>query len=398
MGKKKGARPCVFGIPHRDYNRRRKELEPLFACDFPDVDDGATDMGAIGHQAKIPQTTLYRWHRNWRQDPEWRPWGRKVRDDPPRRIFSDEEEAALREFIIENYVVPGALFTNADFQRIAMDAYLMKYKDSDTPPPFNCSKGFIKDFKSRNSFSSRRAHYKRRPKREAGFMDAWMEEMRTSLETVSSLDRVVNCDETCWKVYPDGLRTWMPTGSDHVTISIEGNEKRSFTALCSITAARRKLPMIMIAKGKTSRVEQSQLGDIQPHVAMHSGSGWITIPTFEDYLRLLKRDFPGDEPIYLILDCYAVHRSQEVREYARQLGIIMKFIPAGMTDSLQPLDRAVFGTLKGIARRLFRMEVTDSLCPQLTTQLAAQFLVRAWEQVSAQVLDHAWSIYEPFDE
>jgi hypothetical protein len=398
MGKKKGARRRSFGLPHRDYARRRKDLESLFTCDFPDLEDGATDMGSIGHETKIPQTTLYRWHVMWRTDPGWRPWGRKTREADPRRIFSEGEETALREFIIANYVVPGALFTNADFQRIAIEAYLTKHRDSENPPPFNCSKGFINDFKRRNSFSSRRAHYKRRPKREAMIEDAWTDEMRTLLDTVPDPDRVINCDETCWRVYPDGLKTWMPTGSDHVTISIRGNEKQSFTALCSITASRRKLPMVMIAKGKTWRVEQSQLGDIEPHLAAHSESGWITIPTFEEYLAILKSAFPGEEPIYLILDCYSVHRSQEIREYARHLGIIMKFIPPGTTDSLQPLDRAVFGTLKGIARRLFRMEATDSLCPHLTLQLAAQFLVRAWEQVSTQVLDHAWSIYEPFDE
>jgi hypothetical protein len=37
----------------------------------------------------------------------------------------------------------------------------------------------------------------------------------------------------------------------------------------------------------------------------------------------------------------------------------MKFIPGGRINSLQPLDRAVFGTLKGAARRMFRMEAMD---------------------------------------
>jgi hypothetical protein len=225
-----------------------------------------------------------------------------------------------------------------------------------------------------------------------------MHEMRTLMDTVSNADLIVNCDETCWKVYPDALKTWMLTGSDHVTISIRGNEKQAFTAFCSIRAVRQKLPMVMIAKGKTSRVQQSQLGDIGLHIAAHSKSGWITIETFEEYLAMLKSEFPGDEPIYLILDYYSVHRRQAVREYARELGIIMKFIPAGMTDLLQSLDRAVFGTLQGIARRLFRMEATDNPCPHLTMQLATQFLVRAWEQVSSEVLEHAWNISEPFDE
>jgi hypothetical protein len=74
----------------------------------------------------------------------------------------------------------------------------------------------------------------------------------------------------------------MPSGSDHVAISIGGNEKQLFTALCSIAAARLKLPMVVIAKAKTSRVRRSQLGDVEPHPAVHSPSGWITIPTFEE--------------------------------------------------------------------------------------------------------------------
>jgi hypothetical protein len=75
----------------------------------------------------------------------------------------------------------------------------------------------------------------------------------------------------------------------------------------------------------------------------------------------------------------------------------MNFIPGGITDFPQPPDRAVFGTLKAAARRIFRMEATDCIRPQLTTQLAAQFLSRAWEQVSTEVFDRAWQIYEPDD-
>jgi hypothetical protein len=134
--------------------------------------------------------------------------------------------------------------------------------------------------------------------------------MREFMASNGDLDRVVNCNETCWRVDQDGLRT---SGSDHVAVSIAGDAKGSFTALCSITAARRKLPIIMIALGKSIRMEKSQLGEIEPHIPMYSESGWIPIQTFEEYLRMLKRESPGYEPIYLSLDCYSVHRNQEVR-------------------------------------------------------------------------------------
>jgi acyl carrier protein phosphodiesterase len=76
----------------------------------------------------------------------------------------------------------------------------------------------------------------------------------------------------------------------------------------------------------------------------------------------------------------------------------MKFISDGMTDSLQPLDRTVFGTMKAAARRMFRMQTAKFQCPWLMMQMADQFLTRDWEQVNTQVLDRAWQIYELDDE
>jgi hypothetical protein len=55
MGEKRTS-PRAFGVPHRDYRRHRKGLEPIFKCDFPDIATGATDIGKIGHENKIPQT------------------------------------------------------------------------------------------------------------------------------------------------------------------------------------------------------------------------------------------------------------------------------------------------------------------------------------------------------
>jgi hypothetical protein len=96
-----------------------------------------------------------------------------------------------------------------------------------------------------------------------------------------------------------------------------GDEKQSFTALCSITDARRVLSMAMIAKWKTIRVQRIQLGKIEPILAMHSESGLIAIPSFKEYLAMLKHEFPDDEPMYFVLNCYSVHRNQEVQQHTR---------------------------------------------------------------------------------
>jgi hypothetical protein len=48
------------GFPHRDYNRRRKDLETTFKYDFPDIESGGTDIGKMGSETRIPQTALSR--------------------------------------------------------------------------------------------------------------------------------------------------------------------------------------------------------------------------------------------------------------------------------------------------------------------------------------------------
>jgi archaellum biogenesis protein FlaJ (TadC family) len=60
-----------------------------------------------------------------------------------------------------------------------------------------------------------------------------------------------------------------------------------------------------------------------------------------------------------MLDSYSVHRTDEDKEYARSLGIILLCVPPGMTDALQPLDRSVFGAVKQEARRLWRLYVSS---------------------------------------
>jgi hypothetical protein len=45
--------------PHRDYGRRKKELEPIFSEDFPNIALLRQDMGKVGHETQIPQSTLY---------------------------------------------------------------------------------------------------------------------------------------------------------------------------------------------------------------------------------------------------------------------------------------------------------------------------------------------------
>jgi hypothetical protein len=92
-------------------------------------------------------------------------------------------------------------------------------------------------------------------------------------------ERVRNCDETSWKLYPNGIFTRAGTGSQNVVVNVTGNDKNSITVMTSVTLAKTKLPLYILAKGRTERCESSQLGELRLHQSDHSPTGWMTEQT-----------------------------------------------------------------------------------------------------------------------
>jgi hypothetical protein len=98
-------------------------------------------------------------------------------------------------------------------------------------------------------------------------------------------ERIINCDETMWRIVPIGLLTCAPGGNDGVTVLLNAAEKEAITALASTTVAHDKLPLFLIARGKTTRCEHSQLGPTDDCVSAHCPSEWTTGNTFHAYLQ-----------------------------------------------------------------------------------------------------------------
>jgi hypothetical protein len=85
-----------------------------------------------------------------------------------------------------------------------------------------------------------------------------------------------------------------------------------------------------------------------------------------------------------------------VKCYATELGVNLLFIPLGLTDELQPLDRFVFGLTRANCRRLYHPHVTE--LSTMNKQTTFVFLVWAWEAGRSEVLNDALAFYEDFDQ
>jgi hypothetical protein len=197
-------------------------------------------------------------------------------------------------------------------------------------------------------------------------IEAWIhniKDLMTAHRANDSLDMIVNYDETARRIIPSRLLTWAPVRRDGVSLRLDGKEKDYVTVLASVTAKGTKLPLFGIVKGTTNRAERSQLGSDQALVRDHSESGWSTKETFKCYLDWLHDEFCShclrplseENPVKLILDCYIVHCSVEISQYAAERLIELWFIPAGHTDGPQRLDRAVFGAITAIFRWQFEV-------------------------------------------
>jgi hypothetical protein len=109
----------------------------------------------------------------------------------------------------------------------------------------------------------------------------------------------------------------------------------------------------------------------------------------------LRGGYDDGQPLWLIRDCCNVHHQEELKHYAAKLVINLLFIPLGLTDEFQILDRFMFGAMKSNWRRTYRVHITEF--GKMSKQIAAGFLVRTWKAVSAEVRDEAWSIYGDFN-
>jgi hypothetical protein len=308
--------------------------------------------------------------------------------------------------INDTFINKGSVFTDGDFRLLAIEKYYewnpidVESDEATTIRDFTASRGFVYDFKKRHRISSRRAHYKRRPKPNEARKRAWKKEINQLLRNYPP-ENILNCDETCWRLYPSGILTWAATGSENVAIEIPGDEKTSITAMATITADHQKLPLYLIAKGKTSRVEISQLGKIGIHQADHSPNGWQTVDTMKRYLKWLSRTCREDGvngEIHLIMDIYRAHTADAVKDLADRLGIVLHSIPAGCTDLYQPLDRRVFGCLKATARMAYLRQTQGDAREKLKKKDAVAILLRSWDKLSLHAMESAWKIYRGDEE
>jgi hypothetical protein len=421
-------------------------------------------MPQLAEKSGIAVRTLHTWRYRFQSDPGWELYGKRKLT---RRVFSDDEEKYLAEFLRETFVrkfryCPPRLvnqiarcykrrlaagFTDlldedgqpltgfareveveeSEEQDDVDDAELSDGLDQDLGlgdeedevtdwealaddessneepalgprkrrigpkrPGFWASNRWRRNFLKRRHLSLRKLHPKRRTAPDDEVIAQFLGQFEEALATYRP-DRIFNMDETSWKFLNNGKLTLADTGTEGVHCHFSTDPKECVTAIATISAAGERMPLWVIAKGTTVRSEQKfqRLEASQQLHLTHSENGWTNGVVAKEDLKWLRQK-NGHAPICLLWDVFSAHRDTEVKDLAAELDIQLIFIPAGQTDTFQPLDVGIFGPMKQRAREEFDALIGEDFSANPGMGQAMTIMVDVWGRFQQDEILGAW--------
>ena len=214
--------------------------------------------------------------------------------------------------------------------------------------------------------------------------------------------RIINCDETATNYSIQFQHQWVLSGTDRGSAP-DADEKRRFTSMIGGTASGQMLPTFNIIMCTVKQdPKESNYGDLTrstilnsiknkvgfreddgwesrvwtkslptkipnlPYVTykrpylIHKTNGtvvtvhnnaWMDAPGLCMWADLVVQPWAKGERVLLVWDNCPSHKTADVANHFQSLGIELAFLPANMTDKLQPMDLNINGPLKAYMRR-----------------------------------------------
>lgn len=160
---------------------------------------------------------------------------------------------------------------------------------------------------------------------------------------------VYNLDETGFTTVQVPSKVVSTRGKKQVGAVTSAERGELVTLVCAVNATGNSVPPFYIFPRKRWN-DAFLVGAVAGAKGTASGTGWITseifsqiyLPFFIAHTRCTK-----DRPVLLIMDNHESHCSLSAVTTAKENGIIILTLPPHTSHRMQPLDRTVFGPMKG---------------------------------------------------
>lgn len=203
-------------------------------------------------------------------------------------------------------------------------------------------------------------------------LDNWFDEILTFLKTeghdqiLNDPKRVFNADESAFFLNPKGSKVLAPKGDKCIYQQVNSDEKECLTVLITGNAAGDVVsPMVIF---KYERIPKDICLSVPTTWGLgRSENGWMTGETFYEFVANVFNKWLLDnqikKPVILFIDGHASHLTLNVSKFCSENGIILVALYPNATHLIQPMDVAVFRSLKGSwkdAVRQWRIDHIDS--------------------------------------
>lgn len=304
---------------------------------------------------QVNYITLYRYVNKKKNNNEDVETMRVVPHYDCRKVFSSEQEAALKEYMVNCAKMCYGLDT-VEVRKLAYE--MAKFHNLTMPDAWHAKKMAGKDW----LYSFRKRHNDltlRKPEpcslsRATSFNRHNVEMFFTNLELVlrrhpnfANGSRVFALDETSTKTVQKPGKVIAKKGHKQLNKVTSGERGTLVTTCCAISATGSALPPAMVFPRKTYKAfmingaPTGTLGLAQP-------TGWMNSDIFPDVLKhFIKATLSSKEnPTLFILDNHESHLGPAVLNIAKDNGVTLLTIPPHTSHRLQPLDVSVFGPLQ----------------------------------------------------
>lgn len=270
--------------------------------------------------------------------------------------LSNEEEKILSEWIIQ---AARAGFPVGKDQLLDSVKQLMIELKRENPFHNNRpGKSWYKLFLKRNPDISARTPQNLTTSRASVTQEkikGWFNEVQQYLESqhqqhiLKNPERVFNADEAAFFLNPKGDKVLAKRGEKNVYQVVNADEKECLTVLLTANAAGHVAPPMVIFKYE--RIPKEIAASVPGHWGLgKSETGWMTRETFFEFVTNVFYPWLVDNkfelPIILFIDGHVSHLTLHLSRFCEEKGIILVALYPNATHLIQPMDVAVFRTVK----------------------------------------------------
>ena len=308
---------------HTVYDKRINELEPIFQT----LLDPRASFGIIQKlpiRTTIPYKTLQTWNTKVHQDPNWRP----DHSRPKNMIFTPEGEQEIRTKLNDEYIRPQLYLPTKKVSQIIKDyarneKHEKKFRKE--VAKFKNSLKFTDDFLKRNDLALRTYHESRRTDPNDNIVAKFLDDFQVAKQFIPH-NLIINADETSWHFMHQGKKTITMKGVDEVACKChEGiGGKECLTVMATIALDGTKLPLMVICKGKTQKLQKEleNASELIPYIRQkqlfftNSESGWTDKNVAITYIDWIHNEYAKGQECIFMWDVYSSHRDENAKQFA----------------------------------------------------------------------------------